>query len=964
MCRTPGNETHAKGLYEIAEGIDAAVEESASGDLTHDHVKAAMTCYRVNNDPLRSEGLVDALVQKYSSRGKLVWAIRAGGANDDDASAVASDSAGNVYVGYRLTGPVTIGTKILTGQDWNPRDKAKNHVPYLGSQTSNRITKLVVSKYTHGGKLKWASEVGACIKQRCSVDMITTDEVGFTYAIGSFHGTFTVGTMCESQMCQTRNFEPIGADSRNFLQSHRTCALENMVSYNVPDESCRNIPSAIMQPSNPCNEKDKLKCPKDVFVAKIDHNGTVFWVQNIIANLTYMRYTPMAYQQYQLTFNWAKSTLLAYRAIPEKLSVSKSPAETMRLLGDRLLNIFPLYISLQDAYHIEIQQNKSRLGIETIESCVHNVNNAFAAIREATYGTSLEFYDALMSRAAFISYLPAELHGTQGISNAVNLAVENCAAYRLAFLTVASNDYQYDSITRTKLTTKISNLNTQIAKIDPAILTNVASTVIAAFTQPGLYFAGIKTHLWNYYSERIMALRALTGETVFHGTMQAVFNCRGSLVDSFPIRPTNHDIQRGGRTLTIALVTDMFKPLTDERKAILVSNMVSRYLPATGFQAKIRPLFSTSVANTSIVLSPDKTAVTITLPPVGPTVYAITSVETIVVSIPKQLTERGTSYPFVAQFLIRPDPTGILWNTATIFGDRYSRPTEYDMKLASTDLTASMAIAGDSIKPLTPSIRAEIIAGMVPSGYDADYDGEYKWDKIAEQQLIDNEDQMWLDMSNTRLNIKITPDKGYEIMHAETITVTIPASVTTNGYEHSIGTFIIRPTLGGTLPLSMDALNTGSVSYTLELKIAGDSFKEKSQEMLDLFCDAIHSPNSPQIANGFMAKVVPLMRTNLEQSNWGSDLKSITIILPNSFVNGYNPQSGETVSFMIPPGMTEMGKAHYFQPGYIRAGSGASIPWTGHVGPDKVSFEQAYLPENQPLAPDWVTDTDSNSAGK
>ena len=654
--------------------------------------------------------------------------------------------------------------------------------------------------------------------------------------------------MCGTPQCQTRGpLKPGSERSNSFLQGGRECILEGMEAFN-DTARCAHIPAAILKSSTPCTPKLSHKvshldksagCQTDVFIAKLDQNGTVFWVQNIVTNHTYMRNTPLTHLYFQQTKSWADIASLAYRQVPEKLSSSRSPATTLRLLKDKHLHIAPLYENLADAYHIEIQLNRTRLSVQNLRDCVSSVNSAFALLRESAYAGNLDFFNAMSLRSTYVTKIYGEVATHEGIVPAGVIILPNAAAYRQAILQSATTDHEFSAFTRAVITQKLTALNSRINEIDNTIVSSNYNhrSIVDAVIVPGLFFSGIVTKLMYYYAERIEKMRKAWGSTLSHREIQAIFECKGTLIQDFPVRPTNYDLQAGGMTLVLTLSADKFLPLTDTRKETLLSNMVSKYLPSTGFEKKIRPQLN-STDRDKIRLSEDRSTLTLTLPRMGAAGYSITSPETVSVSVPQSLTETGSRYPFLAQFVVRPDPTGLLWNTGDQNGDMYSRPTENDMQTMST-LTAHMSIAGDSFKDLTDQARADIINGFVPSGHEPGHTSGYSWNIVAAPAMGNSSDQMWLDQDNARLNIQLPKMPGYSISVAETIAVTIPGSVTKRGFSHPLGSFIVRPQISGTLRLTLTGAAAASGSFTIGLRIAADRFLPKSYETVKALAQGV-----------------------------------------------------------------------------------------------------------------------------
>ncbi len=100
------------------------------------------------------------------------WARRLAGADDDVAACTATDAGGNVYVGGRFTGSITIGTTTLTSQGANDA--------YL-------------AKYSPTGTVLWARRAGGTGQDFLS-GMAVDQATGEVVVTGGFSGTATFGT--------------------------------------------------------------------------------------------------------------------------------------------------------------------------------------------------------------------------------------------------------------------------------------------------------------------------------------------------------------------------------------------------------------------------------------------------------------------------------------------------------------------------------------------------------------------------------------------------------------------------------------------------------------------------------------------------------------------------------------------------------------------------------------------------
>ena len=125
----------------------------------------------IGSTTLNSAGSSDAFVAKYNTSGTVQWAMSIGGTSSDYGQAIATDSAGNVYVTGYYSGSVTIGSTTLNS---------------AGS------TDAFVAKYNTSGTVQWAMSIGGT-----SPDYgygIATDSGGNVYVTGYYRGSVTIGS--------------------------------------------------------------------------------------------------------------------------------------------------------------------------------------------------------------------------------------------------------------------------------------------------------------------------------------------------------------------------------------------------------------------------------------------------------------------------------------------------------------------------------------------------------------------------------------------------------------------------------------------------------------------------------------------------------------------------------------------------------------------------------------------------
>src|ERR1051325_5802598 len=101
----------------------------------------------------------------------LVWAASAGGTNNDNASGLAVDLSGNVYLAGACSGPTAnIGGIVLSNQ---------------GNQSFG-----IVCKFAPAGDVLWVRQIGS---SNTSANAVATDPSGSVYVAGSLIGTVNLG---------------------------------------------------------------------------------------------------------------------------------------------------------------------------------------------------------------------------------------------------------------------------------------------------------------------------------------------------------------------------------------------------------------------------------------------------------------------------------------------------------------------------------------------------------------------------------------------------------------------------------------------------------------------------------------------------------------------------------------------------------------------------------------------------
>lgn len=117
----------------------------------------------------------DMYITKYDASGNVLWAKRAGGSLEDEASSVSTDAAGNIYVvGFFQSNTITFGSTTLTNADG---------VSFTYD--------MFIVKYDGSGNVVWAKRAGGT-----SQDLpysVKTDALGNSYMVGYFYNSITMG---------------------------------------------------------------------------------------------------------------------------------------------------------------------------------------------------------------------------------------------------------------------------------------------------------------------------------------------------------------------------------------------------------------------------------------------------------------------------------------------------------------------------------------------------------------------------------------------------------------------------------------------------------------------------------------------------------------------------------------------------------------------------------------------------
>lgn len=119
---------------------------------------------------LTANSFGDGFLAKYSSTGSFLWAFALGGGDTDIGESVATDAAGNIYLG------ISFGMTI----DMDPG-------PSVANFTSPGFSSSIIAKYNANGNYLWGFMLAS--PGSSGISAIQIDAAGNVFFTGSYHGT-------------------------------------------------------------------------------------------------------------------------------------------------------------------------------------------------------------------------------------------------------------------------------------------------------------------------------------------------------------------------------------------------------------------------------------------------------------------------------------------------------------------------------------------------------------------------------------------------------------------------------------------------------------------------------------------------------------------------------------------------------------------------------------------------------
>ncbi len=208
------------------------------------------------NTTLTSQGLQDVFVAKLSASGGWLWAVSAGGANNDLGYGLAVDASGEVSVSGRFEGVATFGNTTLTSQ-W--------------------LQEVFVAKLSASGNWLWAVSTGGA-NNNCGYGL-AMDPNGSIFATGEFSGIATFGNTTLTSQGEIDVF--VAKISSDGAWQWATSAGGTLVDrgYDLAVDSTRNtyVTGEFDGDATFGNTTLTSQGASDVFVSKLSANGSWLW---------------------------------------------------------------------------------------------------------------------------------------------------------------------------------------------------------------------------------------------------------------------------------------------------------------------------------------------------------------------------------------------------------------------------------------------------------------------------------------------------------------------------------------------------------------------------------------------------------------------------------------------------------------------------------------------------------------
>lgn len=248
--------TRKIGGTNIDKGYSIKTDKQGNCYITGTFVSSTLNFGTVT---LTSTGGYDCFIAKYDTNGNLLWAKKAGSTNIDESKSISIDAAGNCFVTGFFSGTFTADNLNIT--------------------SANSINAFI-AKYNTNGTIQWLKQMGGN-----SNDFgvgITTDKDGNSYVTGEFR---------ESATFNTTTITAFGSGYESYVAKYDTDgnviwvkSLANGFTIKtsaITIDSTGNIfvTGQFLDNATFGTTAVKSKGLEDIFIAKMNNNGTIEWVK-------------------------------------------------------------------------------------------------------------------------------------------------------------------------------------------------------------------------------------------------------------------------------------------------------------------------------------------------------------------------------------------------------------------------------------------------------------------------------------------------------------------------------------------------------------------------------------------------------------------------------------------------------------------------------------------------------------
>ena len=213
---------------------------------------------------LSNAGFSDAFVVKYDPSGTPLWAIAIGGPSWEEATGVATDSFGNIYVtGHFESSQLTVGSAALTN---------------AGSGTAD----IFLIKLSPQGQVLWARSFGgADIDFGQAIAVSPMGDIAITGVFWS--NSFSIGSTVLTSSGQGDLFVARLNAGGQPLWAQKAGGTDSEIAYGIAFDPTDHLVVAGTSWSNPVifdNQSFPNQGSNDLFVAKYSPNGQLVWARS------------------------------------------------------------------------------------------------------------------------------------------------------------------------------------------------------------------------------------------------------------------------------------------------------------------------------------------------------------------------------------------------------------------------------------------------------------------------------------------------------------------------------------------------------------------------------------------------------------------------------------------------------------------------------------------------------------